>query len=132
MGEQLSEQSESSEPLSLAGRDTRIIARLVNSSLHHDIFEYIVSLFYPDRMDEQAKLSLITAINHNMSKTRRDYFLEKYGFDIEAPCSPGLNCIPEDELVAAKVEINSKNRKFEVARQFIEEYDPEGNVEKKE
>ena len=71
-------QLESSEPVSLAERDTRIIARLVNSSLQHDIFEYIISLFYPDKMDEEAKLALITAINHNMSKSRRDYFLEKY------------------------------------------------------
>jgi hypothetical protein len=121
MGDQL----ESNEPLSLAERDTRILARLVNSSLHHDIFEYVVSLFYPNKMDEKAKVSLLTAINHNISKTRRDYFLEKYGFDIESPCGPGLKCIPGDELVVAKKEIKTLNRRFELARIFIEDYNAE-------
>lgn len=106
----------------LAQKDGEVVARLISTALHYDMLDYVISLFYPDGMDEEAKIALLAALNHNISRNRRDYFLEKYGFDIESPCSPSLGCLPEHELEEARIEINSRNRRFELARKFIEEY----------
>ena len=115
-----------------SGASTSALARLVASSIHHDSFEYVVKLFYPEQMDEAARLSLLTAINHNISKNRMDYFLERYGIDLSAPCSFGLAGLSEGERVVARREIKSINRRFEAARILVEDYNNKEEINAKE
>lgn len=108
------------EARGFSGRSIPVLGRLVASSLHYDMFEYVMKLFYPEGMDEEAKRSVLTAINHNISKNRRDYYLMKYGIDITSPCVISLNNLPSDEIIMAKRVIHVINKRFNKAREFIE------------
>jgi hypothetical protein len=108
------------EAKGFSGRSIPVLGRLVASSLHYDMFEYVMKLFYPDEMDDETKRSVLTAINHNISKNRRDYYLMKYGIDITSPCVISLNNLPSDEIIMAKRVIHVINKRFNKAREFIE------------
>jgi len=108
------------EARGFSGRSIPVLGRLVASSLHYDMFEYVMKLFYPEGMDEEAKRSVLTAINHNISKNRHDYYLKKYGIDITSPCVIGLGSLPGDEIITARREIHFINKRFNKAREFIE------------
>jgi hypothetical protein len=108
------------EARGFSGRSIPVLGRLVASSLHYGMFEYVMKLFYPDGMDEEAKRSVLTAINHNISMNRRDYYLRKYGIDITSSCVIGLNNLPGDEIIVARREIHFINQRFNKAREFIE------------
>ena len=118
-----------------SGVSISALGRLVASCVHHDSFEYVVKLFYPEHMDEEARLSVLTAINHDISRNRRDYFFERYGIDLSAPCSFGLGWLSDEERVVAKRELKRINRRFELARLLVEDYNNEeesSDEEKKE
>ena len=114
------------------GASTSALARLVASSIHHDSFDYVLKLFYPEQMDEAARISVLTAINHNISKNRKEYFLEKYGIDLSAPCSFGLAGLSEGERLVARREIKHINRRFELARILVEDYNNKEDIIGKE
>ena len=90
----MGKESKSLDKLVFNWKNMREEEAIVGLFIKYGEFEETLDFLYAGGvMDYKDKLVLITAINANMSKTRKNYFMEHFGIQLKSYANHELNVL---------------------------------------